>query len=343
MTSFTPAALNRFLSEDDGEPVVMLNLLRFRPDGGRQRYLEYLSLAGPLVARHGAEILYAGDGATALAAEPGQAWDAVALVRYPSRRAFADMIADPDYTLADPVRLLALAEAVLQPVRTLPTPRTWFITGVSRGRGRQMAEQLLARGERVAGTARRPAALDDLKAQHGDRLWLASLDVTDTAAVRRVVGAAFAPRGPRGGVGHKPGDGELGGAEELTDEQIVHQVNTNLIGSMQVIRAALPLLRAQGGGRIIQVSSEGGQTTYPNFSLYHATKWGIEGFVEAVAQEVAPFGIEFTLAEPGSSPAAWSARRRWPPTRTPRPARCAGPSRPARLRSRAIRSERSRR
>jgi len=77
------------------------------------------NLAGPLVTRYGAEILYAGDGATPLAAEPGQAWDAVALVRYPTRRAFADMIADPDYQSADPVRMSALAEAVLQPIRSL--------------------------------------------------------------------------------------------------------------------------------------------------------------------------------------------------------------------------------
>ena len=119
MISFTPADLDRFLSEDDGEPIVMLNLLRFRPEGGRDRYLEYLNMAGPLVARYGANIVYAGDGATALAAEPGQAWDAVALVRYPTRRAFADMIADPDYQLADPVRMSAVAEAVLQPVRTM--------------------------------------------------------------------------------------------------------------------------------------------------------------------------------------------------------------------------------
>ena len=84
-----------------------------------------------------------------------------------------------------------------------------------------------------------------------------------------------------------------------SDEQIRHQIDTNLIGSIQVIRAALPHMRAQGGGRILQVSSEGGQIAYPNFSLYHATKWGIEGFVEAVSQEVAPFGIEFIIAEPG--------------------------------------------
>jgi uncharacterized protein (DUF1330 family) len=119
MISFTRADLDRFLSEDDGKPVVMLNLIRFRPDGGRERYLEYLNMVGPLVSRYGAEIVYAGDGATPLAAEPGQAWDAVALVRYPTRQAFADMIADPDYQSADPVRMSALDEAVLQPVRNM--------------------------------------------------------------------------------------------------------------------------------------------------------------------------------------------------------------------------------
>jgi uncharacterized protein (DUF1330 family) len=119
MIAFAPADVDSFLCQDKGEPVVMLNLLRFRPDGGRERYLEYVNMIGPLVTRHGAKILYAGDGATPLAAEPGQAWDAVALVRYPTRRAFADMIADPAYEAADPVRTSALVEAVLQPIRTL--------------------------------------------------------------------------------------------------------------------------------------------------------------------------------------------------------------------------------
>lgn len=119
MIAFTPAELDRFIAEDDGSPVVMLNLLRFKPDGGRDRYLEYLGMAGPLVARYGAEIIYAGDGLPPLAAESGQDWDAVALVRYPTRRAFADMVADPDYQKADPVRLSALVEAVLQPIRTM--------------------------------------------------------------------------------------------------------------------------------------------------------------------------------------------------------------------------------
>ena len=119
MIAFTSADLDRFIAEDDGTPVVMLNLLRFKADGGRERYLEYLGMAASLVARYGAEIVYAGDGSAPLAAEPGQEWDAVALVRYPTRQAFADMVADPDYQKADPVRLSALDEAVLQPIRTM--------------------------------------------------------------------------------------------------------------------------------------------------------------------------------------------------------------------------------
>ena len=93
--------------------------------------------------------------------------------------------------------------------------------------------------------------------------------------------------------------GLFGAAEELSDAQIERQIATNLAGSIQLIRAVLPYLRGQGGGRIVQVSSEGGQIAYPNFSLYHATKWGIEGFVESVAKEVAPFGIDFLIVEPG--------------------------------------------
>ncbi len=177
--------------------------------------------------------------------------------------------------------------------------KAWFITGASSGLGRTLTERLLAQGQRVAATARRPEVLDDLKAQHGDRLWVRSLDVTDTAAIRQVLDEAFRDLGRVDVVVSNAGYGLFGAAEELTDEQITQQIDTNLVGSIQLIRAALPHLRAQGGGRILQVSSEGGQIAYPNFSLYHATKWGIEGFVEAVAQEVGPFGIELTLVEPG--------------------------------------------
>ncbi len=177
--------------------------------------------------------------------------------------------------------------------------RTWLITGASSGIGRKLTEMLLAQGDRVAATLRRTGALDDLKAQYGDALWVESLDVTDPTCVRAVVDRAFGELGRVDVVVSNAGYGLFGAAEEVSDEQIRHQLDTNLVGSMAVIRSALPHLRAQGGGRILQVSSEGGQVAYPNFSLYHASKWGIEGFVEAAAQEVAPFGIEFTIVEPG--------------------------------------------
>ena len=176
---------------------------------------------------------------------------------------------------------------------------TWFITGTSSGLGRELTEQLLARGDRVAATLRSVSALDDLKARYGAQLWVARLDVTDSAAVRQVMAQAFAELGRIDVVVSNAGYALFGAGEELDDADIARQIDTNLTGSIQVIRAALPHLRAQGGGRVLQVSSEGGQIAYPNFSLYHATKWGIEGFVEAVAQEVAPFNIDITLVEPG--------------------------------------------
>ena len=183
--------------------------------------------------------------------------------------------------------------------------KTWFITGTSSGFGRMMTDSLLARGDRVAATLRKVDGLDDLKVKHGGRLWVAQLDVTDVIAVRRVVDQAFEDLGRIDVIVNNAAYGLVGAAEELTDGQIRQQIETNLIGSIQVIRAALPHLRAQGGGRILQVSSEGGQIAYPAFSLYHATKWGIEGFVEAVAQEVAQFNIAFTIAEPGPTRTAF--------------------------------------
>jgi len=119
MLSVIPANLIRFIADDDGQPVVMLNLLRFQPNGGRDRYRKYLDMAGPVVARHGAEIVFAGEGLTALAAEPGQQWDAVVLVRYPSCQTMLEIFSDPDYAPADEIRRSALTEAVLQPIQTM--------------------------------------------------------------------------------------------------------------------------------------------------------------------------------------------------------------------------------
>jgi NAD(P)-dependent dehydrogenase (short-subunit alcohol dehydrogenase family) len=185
--------------------------------------------------------------------------------------------------------------------------KTWFITGTSSGLGRVLAEQLLQRGDRVVATLRRDGPLDELKKQHGDRLRVVTLDVTDTRAIRTCVADAFDAMGQIDVIVNNAGYGLFGAAEELTDAQIDRQIATNLTGSIQVIRAALPLLRRQGGGRIVQVSSEGGQIAYPNFSLYHATKWGIEGFVESVAKEVAPFGIDFVIVEPGPTSTQFGA------------------------------------
>ncbi|HEU0165053.1 MAG TPA: SDR family oxidoreductase [Thermomicrobiales bacterium] len=179
--------------------------------------------------------------------------------------------------------------------------RTWFITGVNSGFGREMTAQLLARGDRVAGTARRLDEMNDLKTQYGELLWLAHLDVTDSDEIRRVVDAAFSELGRIDVVVNNAGYGLFGAAEELSDDQILHQLGTNLVGSIQVVRAATPHLRAQGGGRIIQISTMGGQAAWAGGSLYHAGKWGIEGFSEALVTELAPFGIGVTMIEPGGA------------------------------------------
>ncbi|MEJ2867851.1 SDR family oxidoreductase [Actinomycetospora sp. OC33-EN08] len=177
--------------------------------------------------------------------------------------------------------------------------QTWFVTGASRGFGRELTDQLLARGDRVAATLRRPEQLDDLAAAHPGRLWRAALDVTDTDRLRAVVDAATADLGRLDVVVSNAGSGVFGTAEELTDAQIDGLVATNLTASIQLARAALPHLRAQGGGLLMQMSSMGAQIAFPGFSLYHASKWGIEGFYEALAAEVGPLGVATMLVEPG--------------------------------------------
>ncbi len=179
--------------------------------------------------------------------------------------------------------------------------RTWFITGVSSGFGRQLTDQLLERGDRVVGTVRDTGKVADLLERYPQAFHAELLDVTDTAAIREVVEHSFAELGRIDVIVSNAGYGLFGAAEELSDEQIDHMIATNLVGSIQLIRAVLPHLRAQGGGRIIQISTYGGQVAFPGNSMYHATKWGIEGFAESVAQEVAPFGIGMTIVEPGGA------------------------------------------
>ena len=185
------------------------------------------------------------------------------------------------------------------------TQRTWFITGISSGFGRHLTEQLLDRGDRVVGTVRDLRKVGDLTERHADTFHPELLDVTDIGAIRAVVDRSFARLGRIDVVISNAGYGLFGAAEELTDQQIDSMIATNLVGSIQLIRAVLPHLRAQGGGRIIQISTYGGQVAFPGNSLYHATKWGIEGFVESVAQEVAPFGIGMSIIEPGGARTAF--------------------------------------
>lgn len=185
--------------------------------------------------------------------------------------------------------------------------KNWLITGTSTGLGRLMVERLLARGDRVAATLRRAGPLDDLQAQYGDALQVLALDITEVAQIRIAVEQAFERLDRIDVAVSNAGYGLFGAGEEASDAQIDRQIATNLTGSIQFIRALLPRLRAQGGGRIVQVSSEGGQVAYPNFSLYHATKWGIEGFIQSVSQEVAPFNIDFLIAEPGPTATNFAA------------------------------------
>ncbi|GAA2706832.1 MULTISPECIES: SDR family oxidoreductase [Streptomyces] len=185
------------------------------------------------------------------------------------------------------------------------TARSWFVTGASSGLGRHLTELLLARGDRVAATALRASELDDLAVAHArDRLWAQVLDVTDADAVRRTVDAACAALGRVDVVVNTLGSGLLGAAEEITDAQLRHQLDTGLLGAVRIARAALPHLREQGGGRILQVTGTGGHDALPLMSLRLAAARGVEGFFASLAREVAPFGIRITLIEQADAPAA---------------------------------------
>lgn len=179
--------------------------------------------------------------------------------------------------------------------------QTWLITGVSSGFGYEMTKQLLEAGKTVIGTVRSTEKVTELVSAYPETFDCQLLDVCDVPAVHRVVDEAFATHGRIDVVASNAGYGLFGCAEEISDQQIDHIIATNLTGSIHLIKSALPHLRAQGGGRIIQMSTYGGQVAYPANSMYHATKFGIEGFCEAVAQEVAQFNIGMTIVEPGGA------------------------------------------
>ncbi|GAA2390747.1 SDR family NAD(P)-dependent oxidoreductase [Nonomuraea africana] len=178
--------------------------------------------------------------------------------------------------------------------------KVWFVTGSSRGLGRNFVEAALSRGDKVAATARNPQHLDELVAAYGDAVLPLALDVTDKAAVFDRVKRAKEHFGRLDVIVNNAAYGLFGAVEELTEQQLRDQMETNLIGPLWVVQAALPHLRQQGGGHIIQISSLAGLTVFPLGGGYAASKWALEGLSETLAQEVAAFGIKVTLVEPGS-------------------------------------------
>ena len=177
--------------------------------------------------------------------------------------------------------------------------KIWFITGASRGFGHIWAEAALARGDKVAATARDIASLDSLVAQYGDAILPLTLDVTDAAAIDAAITTAHQHFGRLDVVLTNAGYGLIGAFEETSIAETRAIFDTNVIGTFSTIKAALPLLRKQGHGHILSVSSVGGLVTFPLFSVYQASKFAIEGMLQALAQEVAGFGIKVTLIEPG--------------------------------------------
>ena len=184
--------------------------------------------------------------------------------------------------------------------------KVWFITGTSKGFGRIWAEAALERGDRVAATARDAATLAPLSEQYGDAVLTLPLDVTDKAAVDAAVARAHEHFGRLDVVVNNAGYGLFGMIEEVSEEQARAQIETNLFGALWVTQAALPILREQGSGHVIQVSSIGGVNAFPGIGLYHASKWGLEGFSQSLAQELAPFGVHVTLVEPTGYSTDWA-------------------------------------
>ena len=184
--------------------------------------------------------------------------------------------------------------------------KNWFITGTSRGFGRDWAIAALERGDKVAATARDISTLDDLVAKYGDAILPITLDVTDHDAAFAAVAQAHEAFGRLDVVINNAGYGLFGFVEETTEAQVRAQLETNFFGAVWITQAALPFLRADGGGHILQVSSIGGISAFPLLAFYHASKWALEGFSQALSQEVADFGIHVTLIEPGGYETDWA-------------------------------------
>jgi NAD(P)-dependent dehydrogenase (short-subunit alcohol dehydrogenase family) len=182
---------------------------------------------------------------------------------------------------------------------TPETRKTWFITGAASGFGHAFAEHALAQGHNVVATARDAGRLADLVALAPDRVLATPLDVDVAGAAEAAVQAAIARFGRIDVLINNAGYGVVGALEETPDAELRALMNTNFFGAMAVTRAALPVLRAQKSGAIVNISSLGGQLSFSGFSAYSASKFALEGASEALAQEVAPFGIKVLIVEPG--------------------------------------------
>ena len=176
---------------------------------------------------------------------------------------------------------------------------TWLITGSSRGLGRALAEAVLAQGHRLIATARKPEQLADLVERYGDRVRAVALDVTDESAARAAVQAAVDAFGSLDVLVNNAGYGDLAPIEDTTLEDFRAQIETNLFGVINVTKAALPVMRRQGSGHIIQLASVGGRVGPIGRGAYAAAKFGVEGFSEVLAKEAGPLGIKVTIIEPG--------------------------------------------
>jgi NAD(P)-dependent dehydrogenase (short-subunit alcohol dehydrogenase family) len=195
--------------------------------------------------------------------------------------------------------------------------KAWFITGTSKGFGRVWAEAALARGDRVAATARDVGSLAPLVERYGAQVAAIALDVTDKPAVAAAIATAHQRFGRLDVVVNNAGYGLFGAIEEVSEAEARAQIETNLFGALWVTQAALPIMRAQKSGHILQVSSIGGVQAFPTVGLYHASKWGLEGFSQSLAAEVAGFGIKVTIVEPGGYSTEWSGSSAKRATRLP--------------------------
>src|SRR3989449_10708086 len=186
--------------------------------------------------------------------------------------------------------------------------KVWLVTGSASGLGRNIAEAVLASGDRLVATARDPRRLEDLRNKYGGQIRTAALDVADEVAARATVRVAMAAFGRLDVVVNNAGYGDIAPFEQLTSERFKALMDTNFYGVVNVTRAALPIMRQQRNGCILQISSVGGRLARPGSTGYHAAKWAVGGFTESLAQEVVPFGVKVCALEPGGMRTNWGVR-----------------------------------